>query len=118
MGSTDPHPPEDENDDTQEASDFVNDFNQHEALTALSAKVKVVFHDDDQTPADFVYYLLETFLGYDEAASRELVQRLATEKQVVAAELVATAAELAMQRITRASQESGYPFKASIERQS
>lgn len=117
MNGTNQHPPDDESDDTQEASDFANDFNQHEALTALSAKVRIVFHDDDQTPADFVYYLLETFLGYDEAASRELVQRLGTEKRVVAAELVATAAELAMQRITRTAKQSGYPFKATIEHQ-
>ncbi len=108
--------PPDDNDETS-APETGTDFNGAEDPTVISAKVRIVFHDDDQTPPDFVYYLLETFLGYDEDASRELVKRLGTEKRVLVAELNATAAELAMQRITRTAKQSGYPFKATIEHQ-
>lgn len=85
-----------------------------EDLTAMAPKFGIVFHDDDATPADFVLFLLETYLGYDEPDARKLCESVAANGQFQVAALPRASAEALMQRIQRAVQAAGYPFKVTL----
>jgi ATP-dependent Clp protease adapter protein ClpS len=85
-----------------------------EDLTAMAPKMGIVFHDDDKTPVDFVMFLLETYLGYDEQGARNLVGSIATGGQYQVSTLTRAAAEALYQRLQRAVDHAGYPFKITL----
>lgn len=109
--------PEDTPSDPQFEPDDTGLEHGREDSTMIAAKVKVWFFDDDKTPVDFVLFALEHFLGYDELASKSLVDSIRQQGKAVVAELPAIPAELAKRRILEAAAESGYPFKVEIEGQ-
>lgn len=85
-----------------------------EDQTAIAPKMGIVFHDDDSTPSDFVLFLLETYLGYDEPDARTLCESVAANGQFQVAALPRASAEPLVQRIHRAVQAAGYPFKVTL----
>ena len=84
-----------------------------EDSTVIAPKVTVVFHDDPQTPVDFVLFCLEKYFGFDEPAARELVGCLRAKGRVEVVSLAAPVAELALRRVADAAAQSGYPFRAT-----
>jgi ATP-dependent Clp protease adapter protein ClpS len=85
-----------------------------EELTVMAPKVHVIFHDDEVTPVDFVLFLLQTHLGYDEARAREVVQNIASSGSFRVATLPRPSADALMQRLSRVIGEAGYPFKVTL----
>lgn len=86
-----------------------------EESTVLAPKVRVIFHDSDDTPEDFVLFALETYLGHDEPAARKLVEEICRNGSAVAATLQVGAAEEAQKRIRASAEESGYKYKVTLE---
>lgn len=98
-------------DDTQRADDEpdVTDM-----PTARAPDFELIFHDDPETPADFVMFLLERLCGQSEEQARALVQELTTRGRAVAAVLPERLARMKLAQIEEAAR-GKYPFKATIE---
>ena len=86
-----------------------------EDSTMIAARVKVWFYDDDETPIDFVLYVLDQYFGFEEPEARKIIDRIRADGRAVAAELAAIPAELAKRRVEQAAADAGYPFKIEIE---
>ncbi|CAG0932166.1 ATP-dependent Clp protease adapter protein ClpS [Planctomycetaceae bacterium] len=82
--------------------------------TARAPDCALVFHDDAETPADFVLFLLERYCGLDEEQSRNVVQEMTTRGKAVAAVFPERIARVKLSQIEDAAK-SKYPFKASLE---
>jgi ATP-dependent Clp protease adaptor protein ClpS len=82
--------------------------------TARAPDCALVFHDDPQTPADFVFFLLERFCGLGEEQARNVVQEITTHGKAVAAVFPERLARVKLDQIAAAAQ-GNYPFKATVE---
>ncbi|MCC6151242.1 MAG: ATP-dependent Clp protease adaptor ClpS [Planctomycetes bacterium] len=81
--------------------------------TARAPDCELVFHDDPETPADFVMYLLERLCGHSEEQARAIVHELTTHGLAVAATLPERMAHVRLSQIDDAAR-GRYPFKATI----
>lgn len=90
------------------------DSNWGDDSTMIAEKVGIVFYDDDQTPVDFVLYLLEQFLGYDEEKARMATELIRATGRASVAELLPAVAESTLRRMERAAAAAGYPFRMDI----
>lgn len=98
-------------DDTQRADDEP-DFT--DMPTARAPDCELVFHDDPETPADFVMYLLERLCGHNEEQARVLVQELTTRGKAIAAVLPERLARVKLAQIEEAAR-GKYPFKVTLK---
>ena len=98
-------------DPTQRADD---DLEFTDMPTARAPDWELVFHDDPETPADFVMYLLEHLCGHSEEQARSIVQELNTRGLAVAAALPERMARAKLSQIEDAAK-GKYPFKATIQ---
>ena len=78
------------------------------------ADTEIVFHDDRETPADFVLFLLERYCEYSEDEARIVVQEITTKGKAIAIELPETLAKIKLSQIHDAAK-GKYPFKATLE---
>lgn len=89
-----------------------------EDSTVIAPKARVVFHDDDQTPVDFVLHLLETYLGFDELQARKATELIRLTGRAVVAELVYPIAEQTVRRMELAVRAAGWPFRIEVQEHS
>jgi ATP-dependent Clp protease adapter protein ClpS len=82
--------------------------------TARAPDCAIVFHDDPETPADFVLFLLERYCGLGEEQARNVVQEITTRGKAVATVLPERLARIKFSQIEEAAK-SKFPFKASLE---
>ncbi len=82
--------------------------------TARAPDSALVFHDDAETPADFVLFLLERFCGLDEVQARAVVQEMTTRGKAVVAVLPERIARVKLGQIEDAAK-GKFPFKVTLE---
>lgn len=82
--------------------------------TARAPDCALVFHDDPETPADFVFFLLVKHCGHGEEQARAVIQEMTTRGKAVAAVLPDRLARVKLALIEEAAA-GKYPFKATVE---
>ena len=97
-------------DPTQRAED---DLDLTDMPTARAPDCELLFHDDPETPADFVMYLLERLCGHSEEQARAIVHELTTRGLAVAATLPERMAQVKLSQVEDAAR-GRYPLKATI----
>lgn len=84
----------------------------------LSPMYKVILHNDDKTPMDFVIAVLCQIFGYDFYDARDLMLTVHNEGYGVAGVFTLEIAEDKKDKCTHAASAAGYPFKVSVEEDS
>jgi ATP-dependent Clp protease adaptor protein ClpS len=82
--------------------------------TAMAPNWALVLHDDPETPADFVYFVLERFCGHGEEQARAVVNTLTSSGKAVAAVLPERIARIKQAQIEEEAK-GKYPLKATLE---
>ncbi len=82
--------------------------------TARAPDSALVFHDDAETPVDFVLFVLERFCGLGEVQARAVVQEITTRGKAVAAVLPERIARVKLGQIEDA-EKGKFPFKVTLE---
>ena len=85
-----------------------------ELPTVLAPRVALVFHDDSETPSDFVMHVLERYCGKTELEARAIVEAIARKGFAVAGEFPQTTGRVRLAQVQEAAQ-GRYPFKATLE---
>ena len=78
---------------------------------------KVVLHNDDYTPMEFVVQLLESVFGKSPAESNQLMLRIHRSGSGVAGVYVLEVAETKVDTVHNLARESGYPLRCSMEQE-
>lgn len=78
---------------------------------------RVVFHNDDVTPAGFVAAILQKVYDYDVERAIAAVTRIGVEGQGVVGVYLKAVAVLKKRITDGASRTAGYPLKVTIERE-
>lgn len=82
--------------------------------TVVRPKAKIIFHDDNQTPVDFVMHLLEHYLGFEEPKARKAIEAIRVAGKCIVGEMVPAAARSLVQRMEATAQGKGYPFRIEV----
>lgn len=80
----------------------------------LEPMYKVILHNDDKTPYDFVISVLVHVFEYDELAALELTHEVHNSNYGVAAVYTKEVAEHKKSVCDGAAMRAGYPFKVSV----
>ena len=81
----------------------------------MAPKVRVIFHDDDDTPAEFVLFALQTYFGLDEPGARKIVDEICAKGSAVAATMQRPPAEDALKRVQLSGEQSGFKCRVTLE---
>lgn len=81
----------------------------------LAPMYKVIMHNDDKTPMDFVIAVLCQIFDHDIYDARDLMLQVHNEGYGVAGVYTSEVAEDKKERCSHAATKAGYPFKVSVE---
>lgn len=85
-----------------------------EELTVVPPRTAIIFHDDSETPVDFVLFLLQNYVGYDVEQAEAMVKGIAAKGSETVVSLPRPLARALMSRMERAIEQSGYLFKVTL----
>jgi ATP-dependent Clp protease adaptor protein ClpS len=77
---------------------------------------KVILHNDDYTPMDFVVDILEVYFKKKHAEANDIMLAVHTKGQGVCGVYPYEVAETKVAQVTEAAQEASHPLKCSMER--
>jgi len=78
---------------------------------------KVIIHNDDFTPRDFVVHVLQRFFSKDETAATQLMLAVHHKGFGVAGVYTYEIAETKAFQVNEFSKENGYPLKTTVEKE-
>lgn len=87
---------------------------EHETATVIAPGYAVVFHDDPQTPEDFVLHACMTYLGLEAEIAHGVADELRAKGRAAAARYPQRIAEEKAERIIAAARPK-YPFRVTVE---
>ena len=78
-------------------------------------KYKVIFHNDDYTPMEFVVYVLQTFFGFDGDRAQQIMLAVHTHGKGVCGIFTREVAETKSAQVNNFAKENGHPLLSDIE---
>ena len=85
--------------------------------TARPQRFKVLLHNDDYTPMEFVVQLLEQIFGKSPAAATQIMLAIHRSGMGVAGVFVLEVADTKVAMVHRNAEERGYPLRAGVEKE-
>jgi len=85
--------------------------------TARPARYKVLLHNDDYTPMDFVVNILVQIFGKSPAAATQIMLQVHRAGMGVAGVYVLEVAETKVATVHRMAEEVGYPLRSGVEKE-
>ncbi len=85
-------------------------------LTKTPSKYKVLLHNDDFTPMDFVVMVLETFFRKDHAAATKIMLEVHNSGFAVCGVYTYDVAETKVAQVTHKARAHEYPLKCTLEK--
>ena len=84
---------------------------------ARPARFKVILHNDDFTPMEFVVMILEHIFGKNPSAATQIMLQIHRSGLGVAGVYVLEVAETKAATVHRLAEQRGYPLRAGVERE-
>ncbi len=84
---------------------------------ARPARFKVLLHNDDYTPMEFVVAILERLFGKGPSGATHIMLQIHNAGLGVAGVYVLQVAETKVAAVHRAAEERGYPLRADVEKE-
>jgi ATP-dependent Clp protease adaptor protein ClpS len=85
--------------------------------TERPARYKVLLHNDDYTPMDFVVNILVQVFGKSPAAATQIMLQVHRGGMGVAGVYVLEVAETKVSTVHRMAEEYGYPLRSGVEKE-
>lgn len=85
-------------------------------LTKAPSKFKVILHNDDFTPMDFVIMILETFFRKDHASANRLMLEIHNKGFAVCGIYPLDVAETKVAQVTHKARAHEHPLKCTLEK--
>lgn len=92
----------------------INDSKTDESIEEPK-KYKVIFHNDDFTPMDFVVFLLKSVFHYDEATANNKMMEVHSKDKAIVGVYTREIAETKVSTVLKTSQKYEFPFQATME---
>ncbi len=87
-----------------------------EAKTEEPILYRVVIHNDNYTPMEFVVMVLKKFFRKDETAATRLMLKVHNDGQAICGVFPYEIAETKVSQVLKAAMENEYPLKCTLER--
>lgn len=100
-----------------EGDESVQTLTRPEEKTKTPSFYKVIVHNDDFTPRDFVVHVLQRFFGKDEQTATQLMLQVHHQGFGVAGVYTFEIAETKAFHVNEFSLENGYPLKTTVEKE-
>lgn len=85
-------------------------------LTKTPSKYKVILHNDDYTPMDFVVMVLETFFRKDHASATKIMLEVHNKGFAVCGVYTYDVAETKVAQVTHKARAHEHPLKCTLEK--
>lgn len=76
---------------------------------------RVILHNDDYTPMEFVVYVLQTFFGFDGDKAQQIMLAVHTQGKGVCGIFTREVAETKSAQVNNFAKENGHPLLSDIE---
>ncbi|GIR87176.1 MAG: ATP-dependent Clp protease adapter protein ClpS [Gammaproteobacteria bacterium] len=76
---------------------------------------RVILHNDDYTPMEFVVYVLQTFFGFDADRAQQIMLAVHTHGKGVCGIFTREVAETKSAQVNNFAKENGHPLLSDIE---